>query len=263
MTNSTHPISEADLHAYVDGQLDGARRDEIEALLRNDPEAAARVTAYQAQNVGLHDAFDGILGEDIPERLIAAAHGKTRHRMFGRALRIPAGIAAAAALFILGAAAGWTVRDMEVFPDKDDMREFTRYAAVAHRVYTAERRHAVEVAAADEKHLVQWLSNRLGSPLRVPVLLDLGFELVGGRLLASPDNSPTAQFMYQDEKLRRLTLYVRPSEGHERTSFRFVRGGDVVMFYWIDQPFSYALAGQIDRQELLEISRVVSEQISP
>ena len=39
------PITEADLLAYVDDQLDPARRIEVEEHLAHDPEAAARVMA--------------------------------------------------------------------------------------------------------------------------------------------------------------------------------------------------------------------------
>ncbi len=47
-----------------------------------------------------------------------------------------------------------------------------------------EVRHPVEVTAAQQDHLVQWLSKRVGRPLKVPVLAAEGYELVGGRLLS-------------------------------------------------------------------------------
>ena len=39
------PITEDDLHAYVDDQLDATRRIEVEEHLAHNPEAAARVMA--------------------------------------------------------------------------------------------------------------------------------------------------------------------------------------------------------------------------
>ena len=39
------PITEADLLAYIDDQLDPARRIEVEEYLARDPDAAARVMA--------------------------------------------------------------------------------------------------------------------------------------------------------------------------------------------------------------------------
>ena len=41
----TDPITETDLHAFIDGQLDVARRIEVEDYLAKHPDAAARVMA--------------------------------------------------------------------------------------------------------------------------------------------------------------------------------------------------------------------------
>ena len=56
-------------------------------------------------------------------------------------------------------------------------RHFAQQAAVAHAVFQPEVRHPVEVTAAQQEHLVQWLSKRLGRPLKVPVLSAQGYEL--------------------------------------------------------------------------------------
>ena len=49
-----------------------------------------------------------------------------------------------------------------------------REAALAHVAYVPEVRHPVEVTAAEEKHLVAWLSKRLDAPLRAPSLVSPG-----------------------------------------------------------------------------------------
>jgi anti-sigma factor RsiW len=72
-----------------------------------------------------------------------------------------------------------------------------RQAGFAHAVYLPEKRHPVEVAAAEQDHMVQWLSKRLGKPLKIPQLGAQGFELVGGRLLPG-DSGARAQFMFQN-----------------------------------------------------------------
>ena len=101
-------------------------------------------------------------------------------------------------------------------------------------MYAAEVRHAVEVDASQQEHLVRWLSKRLGTELKVPVLAAEGFELLGGRLLPGPEG-PVAQFMYQDASGKRLTLYVNArSKSEGPTAFRFAKEGNVSVFYWID-----------------------------
>jgi anti-sigma factor RsiW len=43
---STLPVTEAELHAYVDGRLPEARRSEVELYIERHPDEAARLAAY-------------------------------------------------------------------------------------------------------------------------------------------------------------------------------------------------------------------------
>jgi len=49
-------IGEGDLHAYVDGALEVGLRPAVELYLAQNPEAAGRVAAYQAQREALRKA---------------------------------------------------------------------------------------------------------------------------------------------------------------------------------------------------------------
>ncbi len=89
-------------------------------------------------------------------------------------------------------------------------------------------------------------------------------SLVGGRLLPG-ETGPVAQFMYQTDRGRRLTLYVRAEHAPTReTSFRYVRENNVGVFYWIDRNCSYAIAsGDLSKDELLAIANTVYKQLEP
>ena len=257
MAEMDRPVTEEDIHRYVDGDIDPNRRDAVERHLQEATDDALAVTAYRHQNRLLREAFDGILDERVPERIVAAA--MTVRPRFTR----PAWVAAAGiVLFVAGTALGWSVKDFGAETvTVASAPDFRAFAISAHRIYTPEVRHPVEVVAAEEQHLVQWLSKRLGHPVKAPALSPLGFELVGGRLLPAPDGQPAAQFMYQDKTMRRLTLYVRGTTANEQTSFRFVRDDDTAMFYWIDAPFAYAMVGSMERDELQRISTTVYKQL--
>jgi anti-sigma factor RsiW len=134
-------------------------------------------------------------------------------------------------------------------------------AARAYLVYAPEVRHPVEVDAKEQDHLVKWLSKRLDFGLKVPVLTDEGFELLGGRLLPGSDG-PVAQFMYQDATGKRLTLYVsRPGKGERPTAFRFSQEGRVSVFYWVDRDCGYALSGEMDKGQLARVADTVYHQL--
>ena len=117
--------------------------------------------------------------------------------------------------------------------------------------------------AREEAHLVSWLSKRLGAPLRAPHLSDAGYELVGGRLLPG-EAGPAAQFMYQDTRGNRLTLYVRTTaDGNHETAFRYAQESKVGVFYWVDGPFGYALSGELERPQLLRVAESVYRALNP
>jgi anti-sigma factor RsiW len=150
---------------------------------------------------------------------------------------------------------------------KSRSADFGHQSVVAHVVYSPEVRHPVEVTAAQQEHLVQWLSKRLGRPLKVPDLAAQGYELVGGRLLPGDDGA-RAQFMYQNTKGERVTLYVGAIDGSKpkapstgETAFSFTSEAGTSSFYWVDQGFGYALAGRLTRPDLLSLAETVYKQL--
>ncbi len=244
---------EAELQAYVDRQLDDARRVQIDRWLEEHPDEAATLAHYQAQNQALHDAFEPLLARPVGEpfrKLDRAPQNSTRIWQM-----------AAVIALIVGAGGGWAAN--EYFRARPNAElALARDAVVAHRVYEVEVRHPVEVAANEEKHLVAWLSKRLGAPVRAPDLTAQGFQLVGGRLLPAA-SGPAAQFMYENDKGDRLTLYVEPNRTGDETAFRFVEQDDVAAFYWKDGPLAYALIGRADREQLLGLANATYQQINP
>jgi anti-sigma factor RsiW len=73
-------ISEAKLHAYVDGALGGADRLNVEAFLALRPDIAARVDAYRSQTVALHAAFATGEEEGLPPSVADLTHRFSRAR---------------------------------------------------------------------------------------------------------------------------------------------------------------------------------------
>ncbi len=61
------------LVAYLDGELDDAERQDIDAWLDSDASARDRLVALAASAALVRSAFADIVNESVPERLIAAA----------------------------------------------------------------------------------------------------------------------------------------------------------------------------------------------
>lgn len=255
--NRPRHISDSDLNAYVDGELDERTRMEVETWLAEHPEDALRVSAYRGQKEAMHGQFDPILDEPIPTSMVRSIQDSRYRALRSSGLQV----AAAVLLLVLGALGGWGLRGLQIEGGGDPVDDFAERAVGAHRVYVTEVRHPVEVAAKQEAHLVAWLSKRLGHPLRAPDLTDAGYRLVGGRLL--PDMGlPAAQFMYEDTAQRRLTVYLRPYEGKD-IAFRFTEKEGASAFYWVASPFAFALSGEIPREELLKAAHAVYNEFLP
>lgn len=111
-------FSEETLMAYADGELDPQARTAVEAAMAADPEIAGRVARHKALRGKLRSAFDPVLNESPPDRLIAAARGAPAVRREGNVIplrRKPASRwswpqwGAVAASLIVGVLAGQTL----------------------------------------------------------------------------------------------------------------------------------------------------------
>lgn len=248
------------LQAYADGALAEAEKAAVEAALARDEGAQRRVLRLVEQRRLLHERFDPVLLEPVPARLQLRPSPWIGHARAAAVLA--AGIAIGLALpyaWQEGPQGGRaSSRDAQAA-----MAALSSRAARAHLVYAAEVRHPVEVDASQQEHLVNWLSKRLGTKLKVPVLSQEGYELLGGRLLPGPEG-PVAQFMYQEPSGKRLTLYVSAKVKDEaQTAFRFAQEGPVSVFYWIDGSWGYALSGQVDRPALSRVATIVYRELNP
>lgn len=268
----SHPLTDDEIHTLVDGQAAPGQLAALRARLALDADAQATVLQWQRQRDALRGLLHQVEQEPVPASLLSAGQGATDSQQAVRRWSRWGGLAASA-LLVFGA--GWLSHgqwDMTHPSSSTPLskaahgREFIHQAALAHAVYAPEVRHPVEVTAAQQEHLVQWLSKRLGKPLKVPQLSGQGFDLVGGRLLPG-DAGARAQFMFQNAGGQRVTLYLGvmdaspPSAALSETAFRFSNEGPVPSFYWVDQGWGYALSGALTREDLLAIAEAVFRQL--
>jgi anti-sigma factor RsiW len=253
------PISEEDLHAYSDGQLDAERLIQVETWLASHPEHRQHVDAWRAQSAQFHRYYDAVLDEPIPAHLMPPANQS--HWLEARHF-------AAIAWLMLGSVFGFVLRGEPANERVTGLvgTSLPHMAAVAHVVYTPEVRHPVEVGADQEAHLVAWLSKRLGAQLKPPHLSEAGYQLVGGRLLPG-EQGVVAQFMYENQAKIRLTLYIQPQVASKATaadaSFRYINEKGIDVFYWTEDRFGYALSGKSGREDMLKLATLVYRQLNP
>lgn len=269
-------LTDSQLSAWLDNELEGDERARVEAWLRDHPEDAARVRLWSADAEALRARLDTVLAEPVPARLEQAVwrRGPARGAWFAGSQRWAAGLAIFALGGVLGAGLVWRAERpgaLTVAQGNGQGQGWVQRAAVAHSVYVPEVRHPVEVKAQEE-HLARWLTRRLEMPVKLFDLRAQGFELVGGRLL--PDaKGPSAQLMYQaigevpaGQTPLRVTVYLRKPEVGTPAAFRYEQQGSTGLFYWVEgaspghPACGYAIVGELPRERLLALAQAIERQ---
>jgi len=247
------PVTEDELHAYIDGELPDDRLAAVEAWLNGHPEDAAKVAHWRSQAEQIRDRYGAVADEKVPAQL-----GLDR---LLRRKRSWIGIAAAAtvAAFMMGGAVGWMARGASAAVPPSPIDLLTADALAAHRLYTVEVRHPVEVPGAERPHLTNWLSKRIGYDLAPPELDSIGLKLVGGRLLPGPAGA-AAFYMYERASGERFTLYCTRTKA-AATAMRFSAPGRSAALTWVDHGVAYVIAGPAERDALTKVAKAAYEQI--
>ena len=250
MTDKNIPVTEDELHAYIDNELPMERRGDVEAWLSTHPDDAERVHSWRAMADMLHARYDSIADEAVPKRLeIERLARQPRKWMVGA-------IAATLLAFVVGGGAGWMAHGAASSPSAFQI--LTLDALDAHKLYVVEVRHPVEVPGSERAHLQQWLTKRCGWEVRAPVLDATGLKLVGGRLLPGP-TGPASFLMYEGPTGERFTLYTsRAKTG--TAQMRYSAAENSGAMYWSEDGVGYVLSGPTDKDRLNQLARLVYDQ---
>ncbi len=250
MTDKNIPVTEDELHAYIDNELPAERRGDVEAWLSTHAEDAERVQSWRAMAEMLHARYDSVADEAVPRRLeIERLVRQPRKWMVGA-------IAATLLAFIAGGGVGWMAHGAAASPSA--FQNLTLDALDAHKLYVVEVRHPVEVPGSERAHLQQWLTKRCGWEVRAPELGATGLKLVGGRLLPGP-TGPASFLMYESPTGERFTLYTSRAKT-ETAQMRYTAAENSGAMYWSEDGVGYVLSGPTDKDRLNQVARLVYDQ---
>jgi anti-sigma factor RsiW len=249
------PITEDDLHAYVDRALEPERRAEVATYLDDHPDVAKRIGAFTDQRELLRAALAPIADEPLPPELNLPRIIEQRTRRPSVARWAMAAIL----LLSIGGLGGWALRGaLEASPG--GLVALAQEATASYNVYAPDHVRPVEVRASDGAQLVQWVSDRLHRPVKVPDLTTSGYRLMGGRLVAT-EHGPAAMFMYDDDHGSRIVVLTRPmSSADQNAPMTPQSHGDVGGFAWADDGVGYSLVGHAAPEFLRPIANEVRKQ---
>ncbi|HEV2676040.1 MAG TPA: anti-sigma factor [Aliidongia sp.] len=243
------PITEEDLQAYIDRQLDAARVTEVDEYLTQHPIEAGRIAGYGRDRDVLRAALAPFAEEPIPPELNLGHMIEARRAPQRQSWRTAA---AAAVLLMLGGLGGWTLSH-EDGPAPGGIASLAQEAAESYMVYAPDHLRPVELRADDRGELVHWVSERLQHPVAVPDLASSGYRFMGGRLVPTP-HGPAALFLYDDDHGVRLAMLVRPMTIERDMPLAEHSHGAINGFAWSDRGLGYSLVASASAKDLQSLA---------
>jgi anti-sigma factor RsiW len=212
------PISDEDLHAFIDGALDTDRALLVREALAQDAQLAQRVAAFQADKALFKQVYAPLADRPVPPQWIA----RIRHRP-QRPWQWAYGIAAAL-LVVVASPLAW--RALAPNSDVVDLALDSRQDAAACDTQGAASQYDGSLRQA------------VGSNLHVPNLGRMGYRFCGLHR-----HGKAAEIAYRGPQNQLFTLTVRHSDGAVRFD-QFERRGLRVCI-WQDDQVSTVMAGNI------------------
>ena len=270
--------SDEKLIAYLDGELDESERAEIAFALERDAELRRRAAELGEGASLLRAAFDEVLREPLPDRLIAAARGGAGGRIVplrawlkrnagDRRWWIGIPVAASLMGLFIGTGVGWFAAD-------ENAETATKEAEVSvtgswldniagyHKLFVAAG--ANDAALADvppTDGAARAVSQKLPPDLRLPNLKPWGLVFQGARFLIVEGRPATQLFYTTDNKaLGPLTVVVGTSSKPDLAP-TFDHRDDLNLLYWRHHGHAYALVGTANIGYLWNIANDIAWQL--
>jgi anti-sigma factor RsiW len=265
MSSSSDPIplvTDQDLHAFVDGELDGRRYRKVVARLATDPVAAERVNGFLRQHgelVGLRERLADIdpLADARTAELTRELAGALRHQQRVRLGVASSGIAAVVLAGLWGLWGPDPGRVAERLAWTRDLVDSGPQVLFGRDPFGG----TPQLAAGGDGPMLPLDEQLAAYSIRRPDLGAHGLAFVGGDALQGGD-SPSVRLVYEDEEGRRVFLFVGAVGSDADVALTLVPEGHISL-NWRRGPMVFALIGPKESEQLLEVMAATSEFLAP
>jgi anti-sigma factor RsiW len=220
-------ISDEDLHAYIDGALEGDRALAVRNALAGSAVLAERVALFQADKAMLKAVYAPLAERPLPREWITQVRRGSRPGPWRLA-----GAIAAAVLILAGVSLTWwhyaSPWNGDVVETALDARDGT----------LAPQRYIVLNDIVQAHRYDAALRQAIASNVHIPDLSRMGYKPSGLRLYGA-----AAELLYQGPQGRLFTLYLKRSDGSARFD-QFAHGGLRVCI-WQDDQISTVMVGDV------------------
>jgi anti-sigma factor RsiW len=239
------PISELELHAFIDGELGDARASEVAAAIAADADLAARVAAFRRDKAMLAQILAPLAHRPLPlplrDRIAAAA----RRRSAAVRARATAAFAAAAAI-----ALAVLVGDTILANRGPEPLVAEALAAREGRLVPESRIAASAMPTPAERDAL--VASNLAVPVKVPDLRKAGYELTTLSRYSGRQDHPAFELTYRNPRGDIFTVYLSPPTGQQ--DFNLLKQGAFRICVWQTEELSAVMVGEMSTDEMLRIA---------
>jgi anti-sigma factor RsiW len=279
MGKGQDPVTEADLHAFLDEEIGPERRAKVVEHLEQTPLDAALIDTWRAQNEALRGAFARIARDPVPLSLslsqpltarAATVPINPRRLDLVRAARQRRVAIISAIAFLAGSIAAATgaivVQHLpSLFRPEASIastvgRRIALRAAAMYRTFANDRTRPVEIAASQKAELGRWLSERTGLSL-IPDFSSDGLKLIGGRV--TPGEFGAAGFLlYEMASGERVGVFLeRAPDDNAGEPLRPMPSDRNTTLYGRDKATYWALIGSLGDERWKQVAQHLITQI--
>jgi mycothiol system anti-sigma-R factor len=239
-----------DLHAYLDDELDPARRRAFEQHLPGCSECTRELEAQRALRASLRD---GGFRFTAPVALRERIRSSLRPAVVAPPRRpwMPLLAAAVLLLGILGAASGAYLGLARRAEPPDLQREL-----VSAHVRSLMAEHLYDVESTDKHTVKPWFQGKVDFSLPVNDFKDQEYPLAGGRL-DYLDDRPVAALVYRRHK-HVINLFVWPAADADAPPQATTRRG-YNLLHWTQGGLHFWAVSDLNAEELAEFGRLQRE----
>ena len=250
---NTRPImTEEDLHAFIDGELDPSRHDEVERMLSEDAALARRVAEFRQDKERFASIYAPLLKRPIPLSWVSRIRQSRTSRALRREL---AAITAIAASLVLVVGGVWFVSRMSP-PSQPRSLVSEALAARSGDLQTDTTISSVMDALLDGREI----STALAMKARAPMLTRFGYRLASIKSYEADSKRRTVELVYASSAGRELTLYVSRSIGAPR--FDQFESDGLRICVWQDDVVGMVIAGHLSAAEMQRLATLAYDGLT-
>ena len=263
----TYKVSDIQLHALIDGQLDSREAEEVYSQIQADPDLRARFEGFREQKEEISDLINGLAEPDngATDLIVHRLEKRLLMRRLSSRLKLAAAVLA---VFVVGFGSHQAWQSIEGAGNDDGSQELLAEAAQTYAMLMTSKRDLPRFLITNPNNAVDIVQHYLGRTVALPETGREGLSPLGALVLPAPRGAGI-EIVYTDREKHLITLFVASANSipggfasfpDHNIGHATIQG--VNMAYWRQGAIAYTIAGEVS-PDLLNVMAGAMSKISP